>query len=134
MTRRQPVPVEAENEPLWLLRSIPYSDYRMTIWWRRRRDAYEETVIRRLGMKDCEVCRIRGDTLRDDLRFHVHHITYDRLGDEQDDDLILLCSMCHNAIHYPDSAAARHWVAYNEKYGYPLLFEFGKKRLLEVAA
>lgn len=47
------------------------------------------------------------------LRFHVHHVSYKRLGYERDDDLILLCPPCHNLIHYPDSAAAHHWLLYH---------------------
>jgi 5-methylcytosine-specific restriction endonuclease McrA len=30
---------------------------------------------------------------------HVHHRTYDRLGDEKITDLILLCEDCHNKYH-----------------------------------
>lgn len=32
-------------------------------------------------------------------RIHVHHITYERLGEELIEDLILLCSRCHKAVH-----------------------------------
>ncbi len=44
--------------------------------------------------------------------FDVHHLTYEHLGDEPDEDLILVCAPCHNAIHYPDSAAGQWWIHY----------------------
>ena len=39
-------------------------------------------------------CR-RGWTLRDDL----HHLSYDRLGNERHEDLLPLCRTCHRALH-----------------------------------
>lgn len=30
----------------------------------------------------------------------VHHITYERLGRERDEDLVTVCVRCHNDIHY----------------------------------
>lgn len=30
---------------------------------------------------------------------HVHHKTYDRVGHENDNDLLLLCHDCHKTIH-----------------------------------
>jgi hypothetical protein len=33
-------------------------------------------------------------------RFHAHHVTYKHLGAERDEDLRLLCEMCHNALHH----------------------------------
>jgi 5-methylcytosine-specific restriction endonuclease McrA len=41
------------------------------------------------------VCQLCGS----DKNLEVHHITYDRLGDENPDDLILLCRTCHQDIH-----------------------------------
>ena len=41
--------------------------------------------------------------------FHVHHLTYERLGEEWDEDLQLLCAPCHNLEHFPDSHAAVWW-------------------------
>jgi 5-methylcytosine-specific restriction endonuclease McrA len=31
-------------------------------------------------------------------QLEVHHVTYDRLGNENLDDLIMLCKLCHEAI------------------------------------
>lgn len=33
------------------------------------------------------------------VSLHVHHLTYERLGNENDDDLIILCSICHQEVH-----------------------------------
>jgi hypothetical protein len=33
-------------------------------------------------------------------KFITHHVTYERKGNERDEDLRLLCSMCHNLLHY----------------------------------
>lgn len=44
--------------------------------------------------------------------FHVHHLSYDNIGEETDEDLMLVCAPCHNAIHAPDSHAARWWTEY----------------------
>lgn len=112
MPRAKPVPAEAPNEPLWLLKSLPYGDYRQTNWWRRRRDAYTALVEAREGTKRCELCKATTPNPAGIvLRYHVHHITYVRLGQESDWDLRLLCSPCHNLVHYPDSNAAQHWAS-----------------------
>jgi hypothetical protein len=112
MPRAKPVPSDAPMEPLWLLRSLPYADYRYTNWWKRRREAYIATVADPPGSKQCELCGFATPNRAGiPLRFHVHHITYVRLGEEQDDDLRLLCAACHNLVHYPESHAARHWAA-----------------------
>ena len=36
------------------------------------------------------------------LNLHVHHITYDNLFNEKDEDLITLCSECHKDFHKDD--------------------------------
>lgn len=68
------------------LRSLPYRDYLETAHWQRtRRLAFE-----RYGDR-CVLC---GHTGTD-----VHHRTYERLGCEQLDDLIVLCRTCHDLHH-----------------------------------
>ena len=39
----------------------------------------------------CEICGKRG--------VQVHHVTYDNIGHETADDLVLLCSLCHRKVH-----------------------------------
>lgn len=31
--------------------------------------------------------------------YHIHHLTYERIGNEKSDDLMFLCNNCHNKIH-----------------------------------
>jgi hypothetical protein len=70
------------------LRTMPYKDYLQTEHWTSvRRRALEFSGDR------CQLCNLSGVTL------HVHHRTYDRLGDELDGDLIVLCAACHSKFH-----------------------------------
>ena len=32
-------------------------------------------------------------------KMHVHHLTYKRIGNEKESDLILLCEKCHSLVH-----------------------------------
>jgi 5-methylcytosine-specific restriction endonuclease McrA len=61
-------------------------------WHRRRRDweAHEEFVTG--APVRCAVC---GTADWSDL----HHLTYDRLGDERHEDLVALCRECHEELH-----------------------------------
>ena len=40
----------------------------------------------------CQLCRATK-------KLHVHHNTYENLGNERDEDLIVLCIRCHKAFH-----------------------------------
>lgn len=44
----------------------------------------------------CEQCNTQ---LHKHSLFHVHHITYERLGSEKISDLSLLCFECHEKVH-----------------------------------
>lgn len=50
---------------------------------------------------------------------HVHHITYENLGEEKDADLVTLCEKCHNGTHNPTTldylllACANAYTAYD---------------------
>lgn len=63
-----------------------YSKYLHTKEWIARRDKIREK------RKVCEICG------RDD-RLQVHHLNYDNLGNEKDEDLMLLCETCHQYMH-----------------------------------
>ncbi|MDW3711707.1 MULTISPECIES: HNH endonuclease [Pseudomonas] len=54
---------------------------------------WERTRTRILQRDDhqCQACKLAAEC--------VHHIVYDRLGAENDIDLISLCNTCHNLIH-----------------------------------
>lgn len=66
---------------------VKYDIYLHSDEWRSRR----MVAIEKAGYR-CQIC---GSA----LNLEVHHITYDRLGHEADDDLIAVCKKCHNALH-----------------------------------
>lgn len=70
------------------LRAMLYKEYLQTPHWKRRR----EDKLRAVGRR-CQLCSRNSGTL------DIHHNTYERLGEEQDGDLTVLCSACHNSFH-----------------------------------
>lgn len=47
----------------------------------------------------CEQCDDWIGPRRAKSDLHLHHLTYERLGDEPDEDLVLLCRDCHRRAH-----------------------------------
>lgn len=70
------------------LRALPYEDYLQTPHWKRKR----EEKLRAVGYR-CQLCN-SGSRILD-----VHHRTYERRGEELDEDLTVLCRVCHNWHH-----------------------------------
>lgn len=66
--------------------SSPYASYLKSSAWKRVRKA---AIARVHGI--CERCG-RTEYSR---RLEVHHKTYERLGCERSDDLVVLCTECH---------------------------------------
>jgi 5-methylcytosine-specific restriction endonuclease McrA len=75
---------EARGEAL---KTMPYREYLRTPEWAERRRG----ALRRAG-HTCETCGKDG-------ALHVHHRTYERRGEENPDDLVVLCEDCHLAVH-----------------------------------
>lgn len=69
------------------LRDSPYAEYLQTDHWQETR----KRALKRARFK-CQLCS-RNGTL------HVHHRTYENLGDESNADLIVLCESCHGKFH-----------------------------------
>ena len=69
------------------LHTMPYRDYLLTPEWRERR----KHILERDGYH-CQVCYSTE-------RLNVHHRTYGRRGNEDDNDLITLCQDCHYIFH-----------------------------------
>jgi hypothetical protein len=69
---------------------IEYAFYTVSDCWRIRRDQY----VRRHPL--CEICR---HVPLPNEKIQVHHLTYERLGREKDDDLLATCEQCHRALH-----------------------------------
>jgi 5-methylcytosine-specific restriction endonuclease McrA len=70
------------------LRRLSYSDYRRTPEWQYRRRQMVQAAERK-----CQHCGSYSH------RLNVHHRSYDRLGNEDPDDLIVLCVSCHRDLH-----------------------------------
>jgi len=69
---------------------VNYYEYIMSDAWRRKRKAYWASNLR----KDCFVCGCKRQA-----GFHLHHLTYERLGNERLEDLVPVCEPCHVMIH-----------------------------------
>jgi hypothetical protein len=57
--------------------------------WKIRREDY----LGKFGWR-CEIC-----VSRIPQHIQVHHLNYDRLGQERDDDLLAVCERCHQMLH-----------------------------------
>ena len=69
------------------LPKLKYHQYIKSKLWRDRRFKYFKD-----NKKECQACT-------SSLRIALHHISYQRLGNELDDDLIPLCWECHGEYH-----------------------------------
>jgi hypothetical protein len=101
----QPIPWLPQR-PLWVpgevearrrLAGMPYDEYLLTAHWRHRRK-------RALALAGCrrERCARRSG-------LEVHHLSYDRRGFENDDDLIVLCDGCPEEAHTLAVELVRTW-------------------------
>lgn len=65
-----------------------YKEYLKTKHWRDIKKKYNKKY-----KYECSCC---GSS---DKGLHLHHITYERVGNEQLEDLVYLCKDCHSKIH-----------------------------------
>jgi hypothetical protein len=72
---------------------VAYEVYLRSNRWRQFRAAMLDLVD-----GTCERCGLREDESRL-LVLDVHHQTYERLGCELPDDVLVLCRPCHDAMH-----------------------------------
>ena len=77
----------ARNALLAAYRSMPYSDYLLTDHWLSMRKA----ALYRAGGR-CQLCGRQE-------RLQVHHNSYENLGHELPEDLVVLCQSCHEKFH-----------------------------------
>lgn len=66
---------------------VNYEEYIKSADWQVKRKA----ALSRAGGR-CQLCR-------GTKRLNVHHNTYANLGDERDEDLVVLCKKCHDIYH-----------------------------------
>lgn len=64
-----------------------YANYLQSKHWKGVR----QTALERAENR-CQLCNKKG-------KLHVHHRTYENLGQEKDSDLIVLCGSCHAKFH-----------------------------------
>jgi hypothetical protein len=88
-----------------------YAEYLVSAEWKLVRKAALQRASRRCQSPICELAYLRSlsdDELRVEedewlpphaYRLEVHHLSYERLGHELPDDLIVLCPACHAAAH-----------------------------------
>jgi hypothetical protein len=67
---------------------MPYEEYLTTPEWLATR----KHILKRDNYQ-CQGCHAKN------VLFHVHHYTYERLGCEEDADLVTLCEACHDELH-----------------------------------
>ena len=70
------------------LNKLPYREYLKTGHWKSTR--YNRL---KLSGFSCEVCGAKG------VKLNVHHRTYKTRGNESQNDLAVLCELCHGDIH-----------------------------------
>ncbi len=80
--------VEVKGVLTITLRDMTYQEYLQSDEWKYRADRAKKCAGHR-----CQVCNSTEKSL------DTHHRTYDRLGCEQDEDLIVLCRNCHTLFH-----------------------------------
>lgn len=83
-----------------------YPEYLQSPWWKKRRERSLYLAQNRCQSPVCAMAFVRSmtdDEIRElgrqRYRLEVHHLTYERLGQELDDDLIVLCDRCHCEQH-----------------------------------
>jgi hypothetical protein len=96
---KRPATERAHNsfsEARWVCRGCFHRIYLKSSQWQARR----ERELRRAGRR-CEKCGTAATrTAKGNWAgLNVHHLTYERLGNETPGDLIVLCRSCHEQEH-----------------------------------
>ena len=66
-----------------------YDKYLKTNHWR--------TLRKTIAERDKYTCQSCKKVFKS--KFHIHHLTYKRIGSELPEDLVFYCEECHNAVH-----------------------------------
>lgn len=76
-----------EEPPRATVKPADYHEYLTSPEWAIRRDA----ALKRVNFR-CQLCNTGG-------QLNVHHRTYERVGNEANIDLVVLCRPCHKTYH-----------------------------------
>ena len=68
------------------LKIMPYNEYLQTKHWKNVRTKILDKIHK------CQLCSSK-------YNLQIHHNTYENLGEERYEDLIVLCENCHNKFH-----------------------------------
>ena len=79
---------EQRAEELQKLKTMPYKEYLQTEHWQ----SFRKRVLRYHGYR-CQLCGA------DKTQLNVHHRSYENRGQEQYNDVIVLCHDCHSKFH-----------------------------------
>jgi 5-methylcytosine-specific restriction endonuclease McrA len=83
------IKIESENYKAEIsrLRALPYKEYLLSHHWKdvRKRALYRSQF-------KCQLCNKSH-------KLAVHHRTYERRGEEDNRDVIVLCANCHSTHH-----------------------------------
>ena len=82
-----------------------YQEYLKSKEWQETR----RRVFKEYGYR-CDQC---GST----KNLHIHHITYENLGEEGISDLVPLCAECHKRLHHPNESIDYLMLAEGYAYG-----------------
>lgn len=121
------------DEPIWYLRSLPYSQTGTTRHWRHLR----QWILEHRDAT-CQVCGFaKVDNPLDASNdfgpppLNLHHLTYARVGAERSEDLLLTCSPCNYSISKPLAPSSRYWFGCPEGSRVPLAEKQARLRLLQ---
>lgn len=76
-----------ENDVKKYISKIGYNQYLKTPLWKYNRKKAEKVKNNR-----CVICKKRSN-------LHTHHLTYENVGFEKEEDLCYLCELCHYEVH-----------------------------------
>jgi len=81
--------VSKVNKALFIPQSYKerYKEYMDSVYWARRKEEWYAKFT-----KTCWACHSVEN-------IHLHHVSYERMGFERDDDLVSLCKTCHGELH-----------------------------------
>lgn len=79
-------PHQSGSRPARSVGDVPYGVYLMSEWWDRRR----QRALRDAGYH-CGCGKTNG--------LEVHHLSYEHLWHEPEEDLMVLCADCHESVH-----------------------------------
>lgn len=86
-----------------------YDRYLLSQTWRDCARRVLEAQRKRSGRNFCQRCH-KGRVEKAGIKFHVHHLTYERLYKEKIEDMEILCDECHRKEHgHDEKTRVRHY-------------------------